>query len=71
MAAYFTDDRGQNFTKHVGSLFNIVSACIKSVQLDGDELEFVRNEFSGIRMCKGRMVTLFEDDARFVAHHWR
>jgi hypothetical protein len=55
---------------HIGDEFNFNPLRVDEVQADGDELEYIRNEFSNLRMSRGRVVTWFGDDARFIAQNW-
>jgi len=39
---------------------------IEKITADGDELEKIRAEITGIPMSKSRVVTWFGDDAKFI-----
>jgi hypothetical protein len=56
-------DRPRDWDRNLATCTNL------SIQADGDELEAIRRQFTGIRMHSGRVVTLFGDDARFVLQH--
>ena len=54
---------------HVGQdpLFhNAMISEIKEISADGDELEKIRAEITGIPMSTKRVVTWYGDDARFI-----
>jgi len=56
---------------YIGTSLEFETADVVEVQLDGHELEHVSANFTGIRMCKHkRVVTLYGEDARFVATNW-
>jgi len=51
---------------HIGKPEPTISHEILYVCADGDELEKIRAEITGIPMSTKRVVTWFGDDARFI-----
>jgi hypothetical protein len=47
-----------------------IGTAVSSLQADGDELDAIREQFTGIRMHEGRVVEWFGDDAAFIAMHF-
>lgn len=73
MAAYFefTDINREEFQTHIGTSLPFSPYDISAVQLDGDELEYVRNTMDNIPMHKTkRVVRIFGDHAKFIAANW-
>jgi hypothetical protein len=44
---------------------------VSCLQADGDELEAIREQFTGIPMHNGRVVEWFGDTAKFIARHFK
>lgn len=71
MAAYFVTTEGGEFCHHINTIKRFNPENIESVQLDGDELEYVRANMTNIPMHRTkRIVTMFGDDAKFIAANW-
>ena len=67
---YFVTANGVESTTHVHCPCPVKPEDVTEVQADGDELELIRNEMSGIPMSRGRIVRWFGDDAKFIAANW-
>jgi len=65
---YFTNSNDTEISTHINSPDPIPSDWIKvwEVQADGDELEAIRNQTTGIKMTTGRVITFVGDDAQFI-----
>lgn len=73
MALYVTDDKGTkewhipfSGIKHFYNFGNKVT----NAQADGDELEYIKNNFGNIPMALNkRVVEWFDSDAKFIVRH--
>jgi len=74
MAAYFITEDGREKVRHIQDTNFFESDeihTIVEVQLDGHELEYVRQDMTGIPMHKDRRVQKFYGDhAKFIAGNW-
>lgn len=74
MAAYFANKEGKDIVRYIGdnNFFTPENiAEIVEVQLDGHELEYVRQDMTGIPMHKNKRVQKFYGDhAKFIAGNW-
>jgi hypothetical protein len=70
MAAYFKTPL-KEITIYAGTSQGVDPTAITEVQLDGDELEYVRRTMTGIPMhLTKRVQRWFGDDAKFIAANW-
>ena len=71
MAAFFVSTTGVTI-RHIGE--NSIGSPVEDismVQLDGHELEYVREQMLNVRMHKQkRVVKFYGDDAKFIAANW-
>jgi len=74
MAAYFANKEGKDIVRYIGdkNFFTPENiAEIVEVQLDGNELEYVRQDMTGIPIHKNKRVQKFYGDhAKFIAGNW-
>jgi hypothetical protein len=71
MAGYIVKKDGSQTQFHAqNALYKTDSTDVVEVQLDGDELEHVREKMKGIRMTDKRVVTFFDEDAKFIIANW-
>lgn len=73
---YFEFKDGKLISGHVGDddlVYNIKTygwERVHMVQADGDELQWIQDALTGIRMSTKRVVRWIGDDARFIAANW-
>lgn len=73
MTLFATTNSGTVYEVHIGG--NILSRIpneysVVEIYADGDELEYIRKNFSGIRMAAGRHVVWTGADATFIANNF-
>ena len=71
---YSINGIGKEIELHVGDTqgikkMNFFGLWCLDLQADGNELEAIRNQFTGIPMHNGRVVKWFGADAAFIAMH--
>jgi hypothetical protein len=67
MAAFIIDVYGKATKWHVGQKLTINYVDVAMVQADRDELEYIRDHFTGIRMGNTPVVVWNGQDAKFIA----
>lgn len=72
---YIAMKTGMGLELHVGQeklMREIINpAEVKSIQADGDELEYIKNSFCNIPYHKTKRVQKWEDElARFIIRNW-
>lgn len=72
MAMYITcttEGKTTVYKHHIGQKIQLNSETVVEIQADCDELEFIKRNFTNIRMCTSRVVTFLNEDAKFIAHN--
>lgn len=73
---YFEFGDGRTISGYVGDddlVYNIKTfgwERVHMVQADGDELQWIKNVLTGLRMSNRQVVRWCSDDAKFIAVNW-
>ncbi len=63
--------REETLELHIGSRVSLLNRWVSYVQADGDELELIRRQFSGIPISTARVIAWREPWAQFIADNIR